>query len=231
MDVKVSICTPTHNRRKYITKLVTYVLEQDYPIENIEWLFFDDGTDKIGDIVDKYDFVKYYHSPTKKPIGFKRNFLNNQTTGDIIINMDDDDIYPKDRISHAVEMLTKNKNYFIAGTSIVNIYYEDIKRTFSFGPYWRNHATAATFAYRKELLKHTQYNNNSEKAEETTFLKKYSFAMLQLDTYKTILVRAHNSNTVDKKKVIPHAKREVNIEELKRYNIDIEYNESGEPII
>ena len=68
-----------------------------------------------------------------------------------------------------------------------------------FGPYAPNHATAATFAFRKELLDQTSFDENACVAEERTFLKEYTIPFLQLDTMKTILVFSHIHNSFDKK--------------------------------
>jgi hypothetical protein len=74
-----------------------------------------------------------------------------------------------------------------------------------FGPYGPNHATAGTFAFRRELLMHTKYNDDACLAEERFFLKDYTIPMLQLDPTKVILVFSHNHNTFDKRKLLVNA--------------------------
>jgi hypothetical protein len=76
---------------------------------------------------------------------------------------------------------------------------------YKFGPYAPNHATAATFAFRKELLLHTSYDESSCVAEEKHFLKNYTIPMVQLDSLKTILVFSHIHNSFDKKKLLTDA--------------------------
>ena len=71
-----------------------------------------------------------------------------------------------------------------------------------FGPYGPNHATAATFAFRRELLEQTRYNDNVALAEERDFLKAYTIPFVQLDSIKTILVFSHVHNSVDKKTLL-----------------------------
>ena len=39
------------------------------------------------------------------------------------------------------------------------------------GPYGEKHATAGTFAFKKELLNQTKYNDNAALGEEKEFLK------------------------------------------------------------
>jgi len=68
-----------------------------------------------------------------------------------------------------------------------------------FGPYGPNHATAATFAFRRELLNQTKYDNDAAVGEEKQFLKNYTIPFVQLDPMKTILVFSHVHNSFDKK--------------------------------
>jgi hypothetical protein len=70
------------------------------------------------------------------------------------------------------------------------------------GPYGPNHATAATFAFRKELLKTTSYEEDAALAEEKHFLKNYTIPFIQLEPVKTILVFSHIHNTFDKKELL-----------------------------
>jgi hypothetical protein len=74
------------------------------------------------------------------------------------------------------------------------------------GPYGPNHATAGTFAFRRELLKITKYEDNAAIAEERAFLKDYTIPFVQLDPLKSILVFSHEHNTFDKRKMLdnPH---------------------------
>jgi hypothetical protein len=77
---------------------------------------------------------------------------------------------------------------------------------YQFGPYGPNHATAGTFAFKKQLLKDHRYDNNAALAEEKAFLKNYTVPFVQLDPVKTILVFSHAHNTFDKRKLLenPH---------------------------
>jgi hypothetical protein len=116
--------------------------------------------------------------------------------------MDDDDYYPPDRISHAVEVLRNNPKALCAGSSAMFIHFKHINKMLQFGPYGPNHATAATFAFRKELLKITKFDESSCVAEERKFLKDYTIPFVQLDTCKSILVFSHSHNSFDKKELL-----------------------------
>jgi hypothetical protein len=172
---------------------------QTYPKDKIEWIIVDDGTDKIEDLVSHIPQVKYFKYDKKFSLGKKRNITNEKAKGDIIIYMDDDDYYPPERISHAVTTLQKNPKALCAGSSTMYIYFKHIDKMYQFGPYGPNHATAATFAFRKELLKQTRFDENASVAEEKKFLKNYTIPFVQLDPMKSILVFSHNHNSFDKK--------------------------------
>jgi hypothetical protein len=175
---------------------------QTYPKDKIEWIIVDDGTDKIEDLVSHIPQIKYFKFDNKLTLGKKRNILNDNAKGDIIIYMDDDDYYPPERISHAVETLRNNPKALCAGSSAMFIHFKHINKMLQFGPYGPNHATAATFAFRKELLKQTRFDEDSSVAEEKKFLKDYTIPFAQLDPRKSILVFSHNHNSFDKKELL-----------------------------
>jgi glycosyltransferase involved in cell wall biosynthesis len=204
----VSVCTPTFNRRPFIENMFQCFRNQTYPKDRMEWIIVDDGTDKIHDLIASANIpqIKYFQLPEKLTLGAKRNYMHKQTKGSIIVYMDDDDYYPPERISHAVERLEEKKEALCAGSSEIYIYFKSLNRMVQCGPYGPNHATAGTFAFRAELLKQTEYENHAALAEERAFLKEYTVPFVQLDPMKTILVFSHEHNTFDKRKMLenPH---------------------------
>jgi len=199
----VSICTPTFNRRPFIPSMIQCFKHQDYK-GPMEWIILDDGTDKIEDLITAANLpeIKYYKIEGKLTLGKKRNLMHQFTTGSIIIYMDDDDYYPPERVSHAVEMLQRNPTILCAGSTTLYTYFKEIDKIVQFGPYGPNHATAGTFAFKKELLLTTGYDDEQPVAEEKHFLKNYTIPMVQLDPKKVILVCAHNQNTFDKRTLL-----------------------------
>jgi len=207
----VSICTPTFNRRPFIPTIIQCFMHQTYPKSRIEWIIIDDGSDPVGDLFKEIPQVKYFYYPEKMNLGRKRNLMHEKCSGDFIVYMDDDDYYPPERITHAIDMLQKNPQVLCAGSSEMHIYFKHIQRVVQFGPYNSNHSTAATFAFRKELLNHTKYNEESCVAEEKEFLKNYSIPLVQLDTKKTILVFSHIHNSFDKKAMLDNPNKYMKI--------------------
>ena len=207
-DIKlpfVSVCTPTFNRRPFVEMMIKCFDSQDYPKNKMEWIIVDDGSDPIEDMVGVHPSVKYFKYDDKMTLGKKRNIMHKKSCGDIIVYMDDDDYYPPDRVSHAVERLMGNPSALCAGSSEMYIYFKDNKekcKMVQFGPYGPDHATAGTFAFKRKLLKDTQYNEEACLAEEREFLKNYTVPFVQLDPLKTILVFSHSHNTFDKRTLL-----------------------------
>lgn len=200
----VSVCTPTFNRRPFVSMMLECFLHQTYPRHRMEWIIVDDGTDSIEDLILAANIpeIKYVRLKERVPLGKKRNVMHQHVTGDFVVYMDDDDYYPPQRVAHAVETLQKNPWAMCAGSSVLHIYFKHLDQILEFGPYGKYHATAGTFAFRKELLKDTAYLDESALGEEKAFLKNYTVPLVQLDPFKTILVFSHPHNTYDKKKLL-----------------------------
>jgi glycosyltransferase involved in cell wall biosynthesis len=202
----VSLCTPTFNRRPFIRTMMECFKNQDYPADRMEWIIVDDGSDPVRDIIEasKLPQIKYVHIPEKMVLGKKRNYMHSLCRGEILVYFDDDDYYPPERVSHAVETLANNPGALCAGSSEIYVFFpilddSSTNQMIQFGPYHGTHATAGTFAFRRELLSITRYNDDAALAEEKEFLKNYSIPMAQLDPMRTILVFSHKHNTYDKK--------------------------------
>jgi glycosyltransferase involved in cell wall biosynthesis len=204
----VSVCTPTFNRRPFWPITIECFKHQTYPSNKIEWIIIDDGTDKIEDLVSDISNVKYFKYDEKMPLGKKRNLMHEKSKGDIIVYMDDDDYYPPERVSHAVNMLISHPNALCAGASEIYIWFKHIQKMYQFGPYNKNHATAGTFAFKRELLDDHRYEDHAALAEEKAFLKDYSVPFVQLEPKKTILVFSHIHNTFDKKKLLENGQNQ-----------------------
>ena len=190
--MSISLCTPTCDRRPFIKTMIKCIKNQT--CLPMEWIILDDGEDKIKDLVEDIPYIKYY-TCEKMSIGEKRNLIHKYTRGQILIYIDDDDYYPPERISTVLGGLDGNE--LCSGSSIMFIYFSELNKIYEFGPYGKNHATAATFGFKRELLNHTAFKND-HRAEEKFFLKKWTIPLKQLDPKKTILVINHSMNTVDR---------------------------------
>ena len=212
----VSVCTPTFNRRPFIAAMLECFNHQTYPRECMEWIIVDDGTDPIEDLVSHHECVRYFKLADKISLGKKRNLMHEKARGEIIVYMDDDDYYPPERVSHAVETLLHHRKrrtgIKLVGSSEMCIYFKGVGegQMVQFGPYGPNHATAATFAFWKDLLSDMglAYEESACLAEERAFLRGYTVPMAQLDPMKVILVFSHEHNTFDKRVLLKNMGRD-----------------------
>jgi len=201
----VSIVTPTYNRRRFIPHLISMVKNQDYKKNRMEWIVLDDGQDKVKDVFDlekeNLPFLRYIALDEKLTIGAKRNRLNDEAKGSIIIAMDDDDYYPPERVYACVKAFKQFPKVELAGSTIIYMYFTDIHEIYKLGPYNPNHATNGTMAWRSSYAKSRRYDETVTHAEERSFLEDYKHKMIQLDPFKIMLVMSHSENTFDKRKL------------------------------
>lgn len=214
----VSIVTPTYNRRKFIPQCIAGIRAQTYPLDRIEWLVYDDGTEKVGDLLASDSplvhglNVRYFSSDVKLNIGVKRNFLHTQAAGEIIVTMDDDDYYSPDRVMHAVNTLmstcrpTASKPIGvcedgICGSSRNFMYFTDDSSIWEVGPYGPRHATFGTMAYTKAYALKHKCDESVTFAEEIVFTNSYKSPLVQLDPLKVMVVICHRENTFNKDKL------------------------------
>ena len=218
----VSILTVSNVKRVPFLKILSECIKiQDYT--NIkEWVILDSSGDSsngdssndsknktleplINDLRshDQLPPIVYKLSDlgTRKCIGALREESNQMTTGDIIVCMDDDDYYPPQRVSHAVDKL-KDSDNLIAGCDklyLYDIHYDKIFQFRGFAPY---HSTNNCLAYKKEYIIDHHYNPENTYAEENAFTNDFSEPLVQLDSDKTILQFGHDENTYNKKHII-----------------------------
>ena len=94
----VSIITLTRDRRAFIPLLKYCRVAQSYPDSRVEWVIVDDGTDPIKDLITDMPNVKYILVDTPLTIGAKRNLAVEYATHDVLVMMDDDDVYPTNSV-------------------------------------------------------------------------------------------------------------------------------------
>lgn len=219
--IHVSVVTPTYNRRRFIPTLIEIYRQQTYPKEQMEWIILDDGRDAVGDLfhaatISGIPNIRYIRVsdgssvndeadadevPEKMRIGAKRNRLNQEARGDILVAMDDDDYYPPDRIQRVVDAFAKYPRVDLAGSSEMNLYFTKERRIYTVGPYHQNHSTNGTMAWRKKYAMTHRYDEYVTYAEEDSFLDHHVHPMIQMDPHHAILVICHGENTVDKYKM------------------------------
>ena len=70
-EIIVSVVMPVYNEEKYIEKCVDSLLLQDYPMDNIEWIFVDGcSKDRTVELLNQYaekypELIRVYSNPDK----------------------------------------------------------------------------------------------------------------------------------------------------------------------
>ena len=115
----ISVITLTHDRRPFIPLVKYGLVAQTYPSEKIEWVIVDDGKDQIKDLVSEIPNVKYVLVDEKMKIGAKRNLAVEQASHDILVMMDDDDVYPSNSLlARVANMLAEPRKECLFSTVI-----------------------------------------------------------------------------------------------------------------
>ena len=198
----VSIVTPTYNRRRFIPSLIKMIQTQTYPRDRMEWVVYDDGQEEVRDLFEQarsdLPTLNFIWSEDKMTLGEKRNRLNQEAKGEIIVAMDDDDFYFPTRVEDAVKALKANPGFRLAGSSEVYMYFTDTKEIWKAGPYFKGHATNGTMVWTKAYADTHTYDETVAFSEEKSFLENYKNPLIQLNPKTVMLVMSHSDNTFDK---------------------------------
>ena len=177
----VSIVTPTFNRVKFLKILHNCILNQNYPLNKLEWIIVDgqNNNNKLNEVpllinnLRKISNLKiiYFSLPMDEnnKLGALRNKTNELSSGNIIVCMDDDDYYPPNRVINAVKGLNFGQ-LDLAGISKLYIYDFYLDNVIEFGPLHKNHSTNNGLAYTKNYTKKFKYKNDDSISEEIHFL-------------------------------------------------------------
>jgi hypothetical protein len=135
----ISIVTLVYNRPKFIENAFLNLLSSDYPRDKIEWVVVDDSDatespcNKVIQFIDKFrpGSITYVPLDTKAPIGEKRNIGVERSSHDIILMMDDDDVFPSTSFRRRVAWLLHRQQTVVCtilpmydlfkGTSVVSV--------------------------------------------------------------------------------------------------------------
>ena len=214
----VSVLVATKDRPNFAENILRNFLRQDYPQDKMELIIGDDGECKMETLIPDVENIKYIKFENIT-LGEKRNKLCENAKGDIIVFMDDDDFYPKDKVSECVNVLD-NSNYLVTGSSIMFVFYTKHNVIYKFGPYGKYHSTCGTLAFKKKYIDENKFPSVN-KAEEKQFLKNFRNPLIQMNPYKAILVIAHENNTVDKYQFMKYGKKtNLSLDDFKLTNVD-----------
>ena len=209
----VSIITITQFKRFSCLKVLFEMIKRQNYKNIIEWVIVEGSQTEKDAILNKelikkqfenikshvkfnYNYIEY----SGQKLGGLRNIGNKACIGDIIVCLDDDDYYPPDRITEAVEKLSNSK-CLIGGVSDVYLYDFFINKLYKFKGFMEFHSTNNCMAYKKEYLIENKHDHEIQVGEERSFTKEFTNSLVKLDSRKTIIAISHNFNTFNKREL------------------------------
>jgi len=217
----VSILTISQMKRQETIKLTALHIDNQTYKNIIEWVIVE-GSKTLEDCLINEQFIKnelkcnipivyvpgYHVDLSGNPIynghhlGELRNISNRTSTGEICVCFDDDDIYFKTRVAHAVNMLTTSKAE-IAGCSSKYLYDYSLERLFRFEQFKKYHSTNDAMAYKRTYFENNKnsYDPNDKSGEEAKWTRMWTNPMVQLDPKQTLIGSSHATNTFNKREI------------------------------
>ena len=170
-------------------------------------------------VADARDFFSgprelYLRCNKRLNIGRKRQFASDIASGEFIFFFDDDDLHYPHRVERCVERLQKVGARMVVGNSEMFLADKSTERVVKVGPHHKNHATAATLAFRKEFLKHSSFRPSDKSGEEMHFLLNWTIPVVQMRCEDTIVALSHDENTVSKSHLFKKKSNEYSLENL-----------------
>ncbi len=113
---RVTVLIDTYNHERFIERAITSVLEQDMPMDGVEILVVDDGsTDRTPELVRQFEpRVRLLQKPNGgQASAFNFGFVRAQ--GEILVTLDGDDWWAKEKLRRVLETLDANSDVGIVG--------------------------------------------------------------------------------------------------------------------
>jgi hypothetical protein len=194
----VTIVTPTRNRPEFIEICAGCVDSQCYPKYKLEWIILDDGKDTCEEFVSHIPYVRHILLTDGKTIAQKRNMGAKLAKNEIIVHMDDDDIYPPNSILFRVSMMLRAKKQVAFCTTLPSY---DIANYISFVnvPPMRlpqcMRVSEATMCYTKKFWEEKGFPDDIKIAEGEVFIKGREAQAIELSPQEIIVSLVHPKTT------------------------------------
>ena len=198
----VSVITVTRDRRVFMPLAKYCLLAQGYPEDKIEWVIVDDGTDQIKDLVSELPNVKYILSDDPMTIGAKRNLAVEKASHDVLVMMDDDDVYPNNSIlTRVVFMMTEPKKQCVFATTIPCFNIHEKKSFMNVPPNvlaMADRVSEATLCFTREFWNQRKFPDQ-QIAEGGAFIRSREEMCREISPQDVIVSLVHKKNTSSRK--------------------------------
>ena len=121
-NIVVSVVMPVYNEEKHIEKCIDSLLEQDYPLENMEWIFVDGmSKDRTVEILNGYrekypQLIKVVNNP-HRVVTYALNIGIANSVAKYIVRLDAHADYAKDYISKCIYHLENSDADNVGGVA------------------------------------------------------------------------------------------------------------------
>jgi hypothetical protein len=191
----VSIVTLTYNRPEFIPLAKYSYLIQSYPEYKLEWVIVDDG-DSIEELLFGIPNVTYVHLDKKTDIAEKRNIGVQKAMYDILVFMDDDDVYPNNSVLSRVSMLLKAPEKDCVFCTTIPCY--DIEKKISFmnvppiSLQMSERVSEATMCFKRSFWDEKKFEDNIAEADK--FIRGREQMCREISPQEVIVSLVHKKN-------------------------------------
>lgn len=199
----VSILCITKDRRIFMPILKYSYMVQSYPEDKMELVIVDDGDDPIEDTLIGVPNVKYVRCEQGMTISQKRNLAVKNAMYDILVNMDDDDVYPNNSVLHRVAMLLKEPTKQCGFCTTIPCY--DITKFSSFMNVppmtlsMSERVSEATLVFTRKFWEESPFDDTVHIAEGNAFIRGREQMCRELSPQDVIVSLIHPKNTSSRK--------------------------------
>jgi hypothetical protein len=199
----ISIITITKDRRNFMPVAKYSYMVQCYPEDKMEWVIVDDGDDPIEDTLIGVPNVKYVRCDQGMTISQKRNLAVQNAMYDVLVTMDDDDVYPNNSVLHRVAMLLKEPAKECVFCTTIPCY--DITKFSSFinvPPVtlpMSERVSEATLAFTRKFWEENGFDDSVHIGEGNAFIRDREQMCRELSPQEVIVSLVHPKNTSSRK--------------------------------
>ena len=198
----ISVITLTRDRRAFFPLAKYCMVAQTYPEDKIEWVIVDDGKDQIKNLVTDLPNVTYILLDEPLTIGAKRNLAISKAKHDILVMLDDDDVYPNNSlISRVAHMLAEPKKECLFSTVIPCYEIHETKSFMNVPPMtlpMSQRVSEATLCFTRKFWE-TRGFPDQQIAEADAFIRGREQMCRELSPQDVIVSLVHKKNTSARK--------------------------------
>lgn len=195
----VSILCITKDRRSFMPLLKYSYMVQSYPEDKLELVIVDDGTDSIEDTLIGVPNVKYVRCDPGMTISQKRNLAVQNAMYDILVTMDDDDVYPNNSVLERVAMTLMEPKKECGFCTTIPCY--DIVKFASFMNVPPTHlamsdrVSEATLVFTRKFWEDCHFDDSVHIGEGNAFIRGREQMCRELSPQEIIVSLVHPKNT------------------------------------